>query len=165
MHTLYNLHPASYQENIRNLVVKMAQQYNKTCYISFNDPFNIVVRFLETIPALPQEKFIVVDASSNLHAKKAIDMRTYTVPVHDIFRVYLFLRDIVANEKVNHLFLDSLSALIHKFPELPLQRSMTDFMLEVGSWKCDTSMVLFREHEQHPLPQSLAPFLSRNIVM
>ncbi len=163
MHTLFYVNKALYTETIRGLIKDAAHEYDKTCYISFNDPFNIVVRFFETIHGLDLDKFIIVDSSGKEVSKKSINMQTYVVPIHDVFRTYLFLRDIIREQNVQHIFIDSLSALIHRFSDMPLKRMISDLLLEVGQYKCDTSMVVFHEHLDHDIVQGLSPFIGKNV--
>ena len=81
-------------------------------------------------------KFIVIDASTDVKEIKSINRTTYVVNTSDLFNVYLFLRNLINKEEINAILLDSISALIYKHDQPPLKEMMSNLLLEVGSFGC-----------------------------
>ncbi len=162
MHTLIVMNRANYRENMEDLVSVSARRYAKACYISVNDPYHIVVQTMERAN-VSADKFIIVDASENVKENQMIGKTTYTIPVTDLFGVYLFLRNLITNEKVEHLLLDSISALIEKHPRLPLKDMLSNLLLEIGALRCSSSIVVFDDHKGHEVTTNLEPFIASTI--
>src|SRR3989344_2345987 len=148
MHTLIVTTQSTYRSTMEKLVVDTANKYEKAGYISFSDPYHIVVNMLQNAN-VGKEKFIIIDASGDVKNSQIISKTAYVVPLKDLFKVYLFLRNLIKDESVEMLLLDSLSALIYRHGELPLKRMLTDLLLEVGTFRCNTSIVVFNEHANH----------------
>ena len=163
MHNLIIMNPLEYRENVEILVINAAYHYQKACYISLNDPYHIVINMLQN--ANIKDKFIVIDASSGVKEELAIDKTTYVLPVESLFNVYIFLRELIQREGIKILLLDSLSALIIKHPKLPLKDMLTNLLLEVGRFRCDSSLFVFTEHSQHEIVKHLEPFIAKNIIL
>ena len=164
MHTLHTVNRAFYSNVVNSLVSDASDKYQRICYISFNDPFNVVVNFLEKSRNADESKFIVVDASTQQNQNEAINEGTYTIPTQDIFRTYMLLRELIMDHGVDLLLMDSISALIKKFHNFPLQRMITDLYLEVGGYRCDTQSIIFDEHTDHDITHALRPFVSKNVT-
>ena len=164
MHSLLLMSKFGYKDNMENIVIATSNKYERTCYISFNDPYHIVVKMLENIK-VDQEKFIIVDASGNVEVYQTVDKTTHVVPIKDLFKVYLFLRNLIKDEGIQLIILDSISALIYKYSELPLKQMLTDLLLEVGTFRCDSSLIVFNEHAKHEIVSHLEPFIGKSIVL
>ena len=164
MHTLVVMSKNSYRENMENLVLASSRKYEKACYISFSDPYHIVVKMLENVK-VEQEKFIVVDVSGSAKERQTVNKTTYVLPTSDLFNLYLFMRNVIIEEGVKMLLLDSISALIYKHNDLNLKGMLTNLLLEVGTHKCDSSIVVFDEHQQHEVIDHLSPFIGRNVML
>ena len=155
---------SEYRDNMEKIVIDAADKYERACYISFNDPYHIVVKMLENV-RVDQEKFIIIDASGNMEEHQDIGKITHVMPVKDLFKVYLFLRNLIKDEGIQLILLDSISALIYKYRELPLKQMLTDLLLEVGTFRCDSSLVVFNEHANHEVVSHLGPFIGKSIVL
>ncbi len=59
------------------------------------------------------------------------------------------------------VLLDSISALIYKHADLPLKEMLTNLLLEVGTFGCDSYVMAFREHDGHEVIKQLSPFIAR----
>ena len=75
------------------------------------------------------------------------------------------MRELIITNDVKLLILDSISALITKFNGLPLKEMLSDLLLEVGGFRCDTSLIVLNEHEGHEVVESLSPFIAKSIVL
>ena len=75
MHTLVIMSQPSYKENMENLVIVAAEKYDKACYISFSDPYHLIVEMLENVK-VEQEKFIVIDISGHEKERRTIMIRS-----------------------------------------------------------------------------------------
>ena len=155
---------SGYRTNMEKLVIDAANKYDKACYISFSDPYHIVVEMLENAK-VGQEKFIIIDASTDAKESQTISRTTYIVPVKDLFKVYLFLRNLIKEEGIQMMLLDSISALIYKYSELPLEQMLTDLLLEIGAFRCNSSIVVFDEHANHNVVTHLNPFIAKSVYL
>lgn len=158
------MNKSRYRSNMEQLVADSANTYDKACYISFNDPYHLIVETLENAN-VEQEKFIIIDASGNVKEYQAVNKTTHVLPIKDLFKVYLFLRNLIKDEGIEMLLFDSLSALIHKHSELPLKQMLTDLLLEVGAFRCNSTIIVLDEHANHDVVTHLAPFIGKNVVM
>ena len=155
------MNKSEYRANMEKLVVDSANKYKKACYISFSDPYHIVIELLQNAN-IGEEKFIVIEASGEVKESKAISKTTYIVPVKDLFKVYLFLRNLIQDEGIEILLLDSISALIYRYSELPLKQMLTDLLLDVGTFRCNSSIVVFNEHANHEVITHLNPLIGKS---
>lgn len=165
MHTLIHVDRTDYVQAVESILRVADRDSQNACFISFNSPYNVVVNFLGGLDNLDAEKFVVIDASNTLNNRKKIDHKTYTLPFNDLFKVYLFLREVIQNNQVDFALVDSISALIHKFSDFPLKRMMSDLLLEMGTQKCKTSLMVFKEHSNHDIVKSIAPLVGHNISL
>ena len=164
MHTLVIMSQSSYRENMENLVYLSAKKYEKACYISFNDPYHIVVNMLENVN-VEKDKFIVVDISGVAKERQTVNKTTYVLPSSDLFNLYLFMRGLINEEGIKVLLIDSISSLIYKYNELNLKGMLTNLLLEAGTQRCDSSIVVFDEHKQHEVVNHLSPFIGKSVVL
>jgi hypothetical protein len=165
MHTLVFVGRNEFRDHMHSIVSDLSSKHSRPCYISFNDPYHIVIEMLQNAN-VGHEKFIVIDASSgNVIEQKEISKQTYVLPINDLFNVYLFLKNLIVNERVDTLLLDSLSALIVKHNHLPLKSMMTNLLLEVGALRCSSSIVVFKDHAQHEVVQHLDPMIRNRITL
>src|SRR3989344_8772278 len=111
MHTLVFVNPLEFKEHMHAIVADLSSKHNRPCYISFNDPYHIIIKMLENAN-VSHEKFIVVDASTDITER--ISEKTYVLTINDLFNVYLFLKNLIIDERIDTILLDSLSALIVK---------------------------------------------------
>ena len=160
MHTLVFMDRANYKEGVGRLTKEAAQKYDSACYISFMDPYHIIFELLQTTGT--DEKFIVVDASTDSKQSKIINEKTYVLPITSIFDFYLFLGKLISEKKIGVLLLDSVSSLIERHSYLPLKQMLTNMLLQAGSMRCSSLIVAFREHEEHEVVKHLDPFIARN---
>ena len=163
MHTLFVIKQEEYRENIEKIVSHAAGKYEKVCYISFNDPYHVVIEMLRNFKG--HEKFIVIDASGDFKEKQELDRTTYVLPITHLFDVYLFLRNLIKQEGIELLLLDSLSALIYKHNQLPLKEMMTNLLLEVGTLRCGSSIVVFKGDIGHEVVTHLNPFFGQSFIL
>lgn len=164
MHTLVVMERDEYRDNMGKLLTNTANEYERACYISFNDPYHVVIEMIQNAN-VNEDKFIIIDASGSIKNARNVDKRTYVLPVQDLFNVYLFLRGLIKDEKIKAIILDSVSALIYKYNELPLKEMLTELLLEIGTFKCDTSVVVFNEHHKHEVVTHLSPLIGRSLVL
>ncbi|HLG24037.1 MAG TPA: hypothetical protein VI564_03870 [Candidatus Nanoarchaeia archaeon] len=164
MHTCIIMNKSGYRTNIRKLAVDTAQANEKSCYISLKDPYNIVIEMLERAE-IEEEKFVVVEANDEASEIENINSRTYVLPIEGLFNVYLFFRDLIKTEGINHVIFDSLSVLIDNHSNLPVKSMMTNLMLEIGALKCSTSIVVLDNHANHDVVGHLSPLFAKNIYM
>lgn len=164
MHTLVFVDRKGYRSGIEKIVGDASNNYSKVCYISFNDPYHIVIEMLKTVK-VDTGKFIVIDASSNVKETKVISKTTYVTNIDSLFNVYLFLGNLIKKESINAILLDSISILIYKHnPEL-LKKMLSNLLLEVGAVGCDSFVLALKEHTNHELLRHLNPFISRNLIL
>ena len=149
--------------HLRPLLQDAATKYARSAYISFDDPFQLVIGLLE-FSAIGKEKFVVIDSTQRTGDVRTMNETTYVIPVHDLFNVYMHLRSIIEREGIQFLLLDSLSTLIEKHQELPIKEMCTDLLLEVGRMGCDTSIVVFHRHAEHEVVNHLQSLISRQTV-
>src|SRR3989344_2043241 len=116
MHTLVFMNKDSYKDNISFLAAQLSENHDKSCYISFNDPYHIVIDILQG--ANVHEKYIIVDATSGAKEVRTINENTYVVSLDSLFDVYVFLSNVIKQENISMLLFDSLSALIDKHSTL-----------------------------------------------
>ena len=167
MHTLVVTNKVNYKDHMELLVDEVSNNYEKACYISFTDPYHIVIEMLENAN-IHENKFVVVDATSpvekllQLEAKKRT---TYVFPVNSLFNMYMFLRGVIIENEVKMMLIDSVSALIEKHNEINLKGMLTNLLLEIGTRKCDSSIVVFNEHIEHEVVKHLEPFIAKNRVL
>jgi hypothetical protein len=161
MHTLIFMGKESYKDNITFLAAQLAEKHSKACYISFNDPYHIVIDILQD--ANVHHKYIVVDASSGTKDVHAVNSNTYVVSVDSLFDVYVFLSNVIKQESVSMLLVDSLSSLIDKHSTLPLKEMMTNLLLQVGAMKCSTNIIAFNHHLNHEVVSHLNPLIAGNL--
>ncbi len=160
MHSLIFFDKDKYKQSVEKIISSNLDNYNKLCYISFNDPHHIIIKMLKNINA-DTEKFIVVDASRNVDNLKAINNVAYIMNVNQLFDVYLFLRNLIKKEKIEAIFIDSISALIYKHNQLPLKEMLTTLLLEIGSFNCDSLFLAFKEHTNHEVLNHINGFIGR----
>ena len=163
MHTLIFTGKDDYRDNMEIIVSQAAEHYDRACYVSFNDPYHIIVEMLQNLNA--HEKFIVIDASGNAKEIQNPNKTTYILPINDLFDVYLFLRNLIIQESVKMLLIDSISALIIKHEYLPLKEMLTDLLLEVGKLRCESRLIVFKEHANHEVISHLNPLIGNNIFL
>ena len=163
MHTLIVTDIFNYRQNVQRLVNEISKSSEKSCYISFNDPYNIIVELIKE--ADPHKSFIVLDASQPAKFVHEVNKETYVLPLEHIFSTYLFLRNLVMQQGVSMVLIDSLSALINKHPDLPLQRMLSDLLLEIGTMKCSSSLIVLKDHAEHNVVSHIMPMVGRNIYM
>ena len=161
MHTLVFMNKESYKEDIPFLEAELSKKHDKSCYISFNDPYHIVIDILQDVNV--HHKYFVIDATSSNNEVRAINENTYVVSLDSLFDVYVFLSNVIKEEKVSMLFFDSLSALIEKHSSLPLKEMITNLLLQVGSMRCATNIVVFNHHMNHEVIEHLNPMISGNL--
>ena len=164
MHTLISISKSEHRENMEKIVVDAADKYNKACYISFNDPYSIVVQMLDNMN-VGQDKFIIIDVSGDVKEYRAVNKTTHIVPIKSLFNVYLFMRDLIKDEGIDLLLIDSLSVLIYRYNDLPLKQMLTDLLLEVGAFRCDSSIVVFNEHLNHEVIEHLDPLIGKRLIL
>ena len=164
MHTLIVVGKSDYRINMEKLVKDAANRYDKACYMSFGDPYHIIIQLLDNAK-VHHDRFIIIDASGTDNDTKVVSESTYIIPVKDLFKTYLFLRNIIQEQSIQMLLLDSLSALIDKHNELPLKHMLTNLLLEVGSFRCNSSIVVFDEHAQHEVVSHLGPFIAKTVFL
>lgn len=164
MHTLVIMDKSLYRDSREKLLVEAADKYRKTCYISFDDPYHVVVDIMEGAN-LGHEKFIIIDASGNTKKSAAISSSTYVLPAADLFEVHLLLKNIIKKESIEMLFLDSLSALIYKYGGMPLKETLMSLLMEVGTLQCSSSLVVFKEHQNHEVVSHLSPLISSRLFI
>ena len=163
MHTIVIVERENYRNSMENIASRTAQKYEKTCYISFSDPYHIVIEMLQN--ANVDEKFIVVDATGNVKEITNPHKTAYVLPIEHLFDVYLFLKNLIIDENIKVLLVDSLSALIYKHNQLPLKQMLTNLLLEVGTLRCDSRLVVLKEHLNHEVITHLNPLIGNSIVM
>ena len=164
MHTLVIVDRSQYRDHMKKLVVDTAKKYKKACYMSFNDPYHIVIEMLDNVN-IDKDKFIIIDASGNVKELQFISNTTYVLPVKDLFDVYLFLRNLIKEESIDMLLLDSVSALIYKYNELPLKEMLTNLLLEVGTFRCNSSIVVYKEDANHEVVSHLGPLIGNRFYL
>jgi len=164
MHTLVIANEFEYRNIVERIVSETSNNYQKSCYISIKEPYQIIIRMLSGIDKVDLNKFIVVDASKDAEKIQKIDERTFIINVPTLFNVYLFLRNLIQKENVNAILLDSVSALILKHPKLPLKDMLTNLLLEVGTFKCDSVIFANKEHSEHEVVKHLEPFIAKTHV-
>jgi|GEM_PF-6274745 len=146
------------------MVRSATRQYKKACYISFNDTYNVILDMLgKTVPGV--NMFVVIDSSPNTKEKQTINKMTYVIPITELFNVYLFLRQLIIEEGIQYLLIDSLSALIKNHADLPLKEMMTTLLLEVGKLGCDSTIAVSQEDEFHDVVKHLAPLIKKQIYL
>ncbi|MBS3131117.1 hypothetical protein J4212_01675 [Candidatus Woesearchaeota archaeon] len=164
MNSIFFVDEERYRQGVEKIVSDAHEQYEKICYISFNDPHHIVVKMLTQV--LPDsEKFIVVDASKTRKDVHEVEKGTFLVDTANIFNVYVFLKDLIMKEEVDALFLDSASALIVKHNHLPLKEMMETMLLDVGAHGCDTMTLAFKEHSGHEVLQHISTLMGRSMFI
>ena len=163
MHTLVLMGKEDYREHMSWLVSDTSKNHSKSCYISFNDPYHIIIQLLDEANA--HHNFIVVDATTTIREVQSIDSKTYVLPIDSLFDVYLFLKNLIVDESISMLLVDSVSTLIEKHNQLPLKDMLTNLLLEVGALRCSTSLVAFKEHAGHEVIQHLNPLIARNMIL
>jgi len=164
MHTIIVMKPDGYRQNVEGLVVDLAKKYDRACYISFADPYHAVIQLIESVN-VTREKFIVIEANGEIKEMQAVNRFAYIVPIQDLFRVYLLLRNLIKAENVQHIVLDNISTLIQKHYELPLKEMLTNLLLEVGSFRCHSSLLVFKIHEEHEVLKHLRPLIAQNVYL
>jgi hypothetical protein len=165
MHTLVIANEVEYINIVKRITTETSKNYQKSCYISIKDPHHIIIRMLNDIDEVDMNKFIVVDASKDVEEIQAIDKRTFVVNIPTLFNVYLFLRDLIQKENINAILLDSVSALIDKHPKLPLKDMLTNLLLEVGTFKCDSVVFANNSHKEHEVIKHIEPFIAKTMVL
>jgi hypothetical protein len=164
MHTLILMNDLDYSPSMEKLIVEVANGYEKSCYISFKDSCTIVVGMLQQAN-VDKNKFIVVESNDNIKNSESVSHSAYTIPINDLFNVYLFLKGLIENENVKSILLDSVSVLIKDYNQLPLKEMLTTLLLDVGAQKCDTHLVVFNSHSDHEVVRHLSPFFAKSKVM
>ena len=165
MHTLVIANEVEYSNIVKRIVTETSNNYQKSCYISIKEPHQIIIRMLGGIDKVDINKFIVVDASKDVEEIQVVDERTFIINIPTLFNVYLFLRDLIQKENVNAILLDSVSALINKHPKLPLKDMLTNLLLEVGTFKCDSVVFANTSHKEHEVIKHLEPFIAKTMVL
>ena len=164
MHTLVVMGRDNYRDNMQKIVADAAEKYEKACYVSFSDPYHVVVEMMQNAN-VSEEKFIIIDASGNVKEIMPIGKTKYVVPLKDLFNVYLFLRNLIKDEEIGMLLLDSVSALIYNYNELPLKEMLTDLLLEVGAFRCNSSIVVLDVHMNHEVIEHINPLIGERLIL
>jgi len=146
------------------LCIWAMKKYEKACYITFNETYQFIVNMLEDSP-VDEDKFFIVDASRKVKKQENINRKTIVIPIDDLFNVYLFLRSLIKDEKINCILVDSISALIDKHSDLPLKEMLTDLLLEVGRAECDTSLVVSSRDINHDVVSHLRPLITKSMSL
>ena len=160
MHTLIVTNKVNYRYHVQMLVNEAAGNYEKACYVSFTNPFEVIVEMIDNAN-VEQNKFIVIEANGEVVNTTAVTNRIYIMPIRDLFEVYMMVRNLIKNEGVEHVLIDSLSTLISKYGNLPLKETITNLLLEIGTFRCGTSIILFNEHQEHEVVDHLKPLIGR----
>lgn len=107
---------------------------------------------------------LTIDASGQVK-KQEISNITYIVNTPDLFNIYLLIRNLIKGEEINAVLIDSISALIYKHDQLPLKEMLTNLLLEIGAFRCDSLVLAFKEHEDHEVLRHLSPFIGRSTFL
>jgi hypothetical protein len=146
------------------MVRSAMRQYEKSCYISFNETYNVILDMLgRTVPGV--NMFVVIDASPKSKKKQTISQQVYVIPITELFNVYLFLRQLIIDEGIQYLLIDSLSALIRYHPDLPLKEMMINLILEIGKLGCDSTIAVEQKDEFHEVVKQLMPLIKKQIYL
>lgn len=164
MHSLVFLDKEDYRKGVEKVVTDTSGRYKKTCYITFNDSQNIVIKMLEETN-IDTGRFVVVDASNKTKDTEDLRNKSYVVDTADLFNVYMFMRNLIVDEKIDAVIIDSVSALIIKHKNMPLKKMITNLLLEIGSFKCDSMVLAFKNHYEHEVLQHIEPLISKNVMM
>ena len=162
MHTIVLMNRADYRKNVQKLVSELAGKYDKACYISFTNPYEIIVELLQSAD-VEDGKFIVIESNDGIEESQTVSSTAYLVPIRDLFEVYLLVRNLIKNDGVKHILIDSLSALISEYKGLPVKENITNLLLEVGTFRCNSSLIVFNEHQEHEVVQHLRPLIGENV--
>ena len=163
MHTILLTDKELHSDAREKFIVESVSSYNRTCYVSIDDPYHIVVEILKKAN-VETEKFIIIDASGNIKEPESISRETYVLPAADLFEIHLILKNLIKDEKIELLFLDSLSALIDNYEGLPLKETLTNILLEIGSLRCSSILVVFNYHANHEVVSHLSPMIGRRHI-
>ena len=164
MHTIIIMKPDGYRENVESIVVNVAKKFERACYISFSDPYHAVIQLIDSVN-VRREKFIVIEANGEIKEMQTVNKYAYVVPIQDLFRVYMLLRGLIKAEHVEHIVLDNLSSLILKHYELPLKEMLTNLLLEVGAFGCQSTLLVFQMHEGHEVLNHLKPLIGQKMYL
>ena len=148
-----------YREGVEYTIEKASKSYNKICYISLNAGHQLVVKMLNRVA--DSDKFVIIDATKESKGMEVIGNSTYLMNTEDLFNVYLYLRNLIVDHKIDAIYLDSISALIYKHSKLPLKEMLSSLLLEVGALGCHTMNLVFKEHADHEVLEHLTPFISK----
>jgi len=159
-HELAIIDPSEYDTRIRALVLDTVRSYERVCYVSFNETYEIAIEFLERAPILPTA-YTVIIANRHVTQTRALNDRTIIMRLTDLFNVYLYLRSIITERGIRHLIIDNLSALIAHNNELPLKEMITDLLLDIGRLQCAATIIAFTQDRDHEVVTNLEPFISR----
>ena len=162
MHTVIVMKTEGYRQNVEGIVLNIAHKFDRACYISFADPYHAVIQLIESVN-VSKDKFIVIESNGEIKETQIVNRFAYQVPIQDLFRVYLLLRNLIKSENVEHIVLDNISTLILKHYELPLKEMLTNLLLEVGSFRCQSSLLVFKMHEDHEVLNHLKPMIAQRI--
>lgn len=151
-----------YREGMMNLIAFATRSFNKTCYVTFNDPYESIASRLDD--KQKSRLFFIDCVTSSIETPKSSNGVAFVSSPHALTEISIALKKVLKKGKIDFVVFDSISALlIHEQP-MTVLKFVHSIILVCRKANRNASFVILEGGVSKELMKDLSMFVDKIIA-